>query len=220
MTQRPRGLRTGVEIAEVLAEAGAFKINLEVPFTHTSGLRAPAYLNCRNLPDAVRRDLLKDLMLLSNLRDRRTVVVGVQNGGAIWSKALAEQLGRDHASVRKEVKLDEGWIEGVDVSDRDAFLIEDVCNSGGSTGKAIRHLEAVGARVIGCCALFAYSKVDMYRFFNERFGIPFRCLAELFDFGGPMARRGLPEEEWDKVLAGASNPQAWHDTWVAAHPGS
>ncbi|GHF55124.1 orotate phosphoribosyltransferase [Seohaeicola zhoushanensis] len=146
MKTTPEQARTA---ARLLVEAGALQFNDEVPFTYTSGLRGPVYVDCRRLIafPAIRGALMD--MMVEQLKDEPfDVIAGGETAGIPFAAFVAERMNLPMAYIRKKPKGHGrgARIEGiVNPGDR-VLLVEDMATDGGSKVsfvEAVREAEGV-----------------------------------------------------------------------------
>lgn len=158
-------------------------------FTLASGKKAKFYLDCRRVTlDSHGANLVGD-GILDLIGDRWPDAVGGMAIGADPISAaiitLAHQRGK-HLSgfiVRKEAK-EHGTgrvVEGPVEPGMSAIIVEDVVTTGGSSLKAIEHVEAFGMKVQGVIAII--DRLEGGRAAFESAGYSLRTLLTIKDFG-------------------------------------
>ncbi len=158
-------------------------------FTLASGKKAKFYLDCRRVTlDSLGANLVGE-GILDLLGDELPDAVGGMAIGADPITAavitLAHQRGKKLSGfiVRKESK-EHGkgrMVEGPVAPGQSCVIVEDVVTTGGSSLKAIEHVEAFGMRVLGVIAI-----IDRLEGGREAFaaaGHELRTLLTIRDFG-------------------------------------
>lgn len=150
------------EIAKILLDRGAVKINLTEPFTWTSGIRAPIYCDTRALisfPDAREKILAGFLQKIAETGLTFDAVAGVATGAIAFGMLVADRLKKPYVYVRPEPR-DHGTsrqVEGSLAQNSKVLVIEDLFSTAGSTVKAVAALRSeISAEVVGVIAISTY----------------------------------------------------------------
>ena len=148
-------------IAKALLEVGAVTFSPEIPYTFTSGLRSPVYVDNRVLvyhPNAWRTIVEGFQSNIVSLDLRFDVIAGVAVGGVPHSSALAYAMRVPSVFIRKESKAHgkRQLIEGGRVADKRVLLVEDHVSTGGSALEAVKAMRAEGAIVECALAIISY----------------------------------------------------------------
>ncbi|MCT4621103.1 MAG: orotate phosphoribosyltransferase [Marinisporobacter sp.] len=156
------------ELARKLLEIQAVTIKSpEDLFTWASGIKSPIYCDNRltmSYPKV--RDLIAEGfndLILEKYADAE-VLVGTATAGIPHAAWTAQKMNLPMAYVRSSAK-EHGkgnQIEGIVKSGQKVVVIEDLLSTGGSSMKAVKALQDIGAEVLGVVAIFTYgfSKVD------------------------------------------------------------
>jgi len=152
---------TAGPVAAKLMEIGAIKLNLEKPFTWSSGWKSPIYCDNRlslsfpHIRSYIKRCLCEAIRV--NYPDVEAIA-GVATAGIPQGALVAEELDLPFLYVRPKPKDHglENLIEGrVDKGQR-VVLVEDLISTGGSSLKAAAALRDSHAHVRGMVAIFTY----------------------------------------------------------------
>src|SRR5580765_6318890 len=124
--------------ARILLETQSVLFRPEEPFTFTSGLRSPVYIDCRRL--------------ISFPRARRRLMdaaAGGETAGIPFAAWIADRLFLPMLYVRKEPKGfgRNAQIEGVIEEGARVLLVEDLASEGTSKVNFVRAIRQAGARV-------------------------------------------------------------------------
>ena len=150
--------------AKLLLEINAVHFNSNKPFTLTSGLKSPVYIDCRKLisyPKA-RNTLIKFFseIIIKNIGiDNVESLVGGETAGIPFAAFLASELNLPMHYVRKQPKgfgIDSS-IEGNSIKGKKVVLIEDLTTDGGSKIKFCDSIRKAGAIVEETVVLFYYN---------------------------------------------------------------
>lgn len=201
------------EIARLLLQINAIKLNVENPFTWASGLRAPVYCDNRRIlsfPD-IRHKVTTGLAGI--VRERypdAELIAGVATGAIAHGVLVAGQLGLPFVYVRSAPKGHGlgSRIEGHVEEGLRTVVIEDLVSTAKSSVAAVRALGGAGLDVLGMVAIFTYG-LPQSRKHLEGAACPFTALS---DFDALMA---LPETQQQFSPGELDALQAWHKDPIA-----
>lgn len=148
-------------LAERLLEIEALQINVEQPYTWSSGWKSPVYCDNRkalSYPDI--RECVK-IQLVNMIKKHFPaieVVAGVSTAGIPHAYGAADLLKMPLIYVRPEPKRHGmgNQIEGVLKRGQKVVVIEDLVSTGKSSLRVVEVLREKGAEIVGMCALFTY----------------------------------------------------------------
>ena len=154
----------GINTAKLLLEIEAVHFNLEKPFTLTSGLISPVYIDCRRIISypKVRNtlinfccDIIVEKIGLKNVES----LVGGETAGIPFAAFLANKLDLPMHYVRKKPK---GFginahIEGNNIKGKKVILVEDLSTDGGTKIKFCESIRKAGAEVKETIVIFYYN---------------------------------------------------------------
>jgi orotate phosphoribosyltransferase len=149
--------------ARMLLEIGAVHFRADQPYTFTSGLASPVYIDCRKLISFPRiRATLMDFAVSTLLRDagfeQVDAVAGGETAGIPFAAWIADRLGLPMQYVRKKPKGfgRDAQIEGLVEEGQRVLLVEDLTTDGGSKLRFAQALRNAGARVDHTLVVFYY----------------------------------------------------------------
>jgi len=149
------------EIAKLLLQINAIKLEPTNYFTWASGWKSPIYCDNRktlSFPEA--RELIKHafVKLILDKYGKPDVIAGVATGAIAIGVLVAEELGLPFVYVRASVKQHgmENLIEGVLQKGQTVVVIEDLISTGMSSLRAVKALREAGAEIKGMSAIFTY----------------------------------------------------------------
>jgi orotate phosphoribosyltransferase len=149
--------------ARMLLEIGAVHFRADQPYTFTSGLASPVYIDCRKLISFPRiRATLMDFAVSTLLRDagfeQVDAVAGGETAGIPFAAWIADRLGLPMQYVRKKPKGfgRDAQIEGLVEEGQRVLLVEDLTTDGGSKLRFAQALRHAGARVDHTLVVFYY----------------------------------------------------------------
>src|SRR5690606_7062344 len=150
-------------VAKMLLEIEAVHIRADEPYTFTSGIKAPVYIDCRKLISYPRiRSAVMDFGASVVLRgagfEQFDAVAGGETAGIPFAAWLADRLALPMLYVRKKPKGfgRDAQIEGNLADGARVLLVEDLTTDGGSKLKFAEAIGKAGARVTDTFAVFYY----------------------------------------------------------------
>ena len=153
--------------AKFLLEINAIHFNSVSPFTLTSGLKSPVYIDCRKLISypKVRSILINfcsDIVVNKIGLDKVESLVGGETAGIPFASFLASKLELPMHYVRKKPKGFgvNNYIEGNNIQGKKVILVEDLTTDGGSKIKFCNSIRKAGATVEETIVLFYYNIFD------------------------------------------------------------
>ena len=149
------------EIAELLLQSKAIKLEPAKPFVWASGWHSPIYCDNRitlSYPEV--RKIISDrfVEIIKKEFPEPDLIAGVATGAIAQGALVADQLNLPFVYVRSSAK-DHGrqnLIEGRIGENRNVVIIEDLVSTGGSSLKAANALKDAGCNVLGMVAIFTY----------------------------------------------------------------
>ncbi|QXM07404.1 orotate phosphoribosyltransferase [Crassaminicella indica] len=169
------------EIAKKLLEIQA--VTIKSPddlFTWASGIKSPIYCDNRltmSYPKV--RELIAEgfeKIIKANYPEVE-VIVGTATAGIPHAAWISQKMNLPMAYVRSSAK-EHGkgnQIEGIVKSGQKVVVIEDLLSTGGSSMKAVKALQKIGAEVLGVVAIFTYGFPKVDDIFREA-KIPYKTL--------------------------------------------
>ena len=153
--------------AKFLLEINAIHFNSVSPFTLTSGLKSPVYIDCRKLisyPKArsILINFCSDIVINKIGLDKVESLVGGETAGIPFASFLASKLELPMHYVRKKPKGFgvNNYIEGNNIKGKKVILVEDLTTDGGSKIKFCNSIRKAGATVEETIVLFYYNIFD------------------------------------------------------------
>lgn len=208
------------KIAQYLLECEAVKLNVDNPFTWTSGMRSPVYCDNRvTLSYPIIRQYITQCLTqaIQNAFNGAEAIVGVATAGIPQGALIAEALNLPFAYVRPEPKKHglKNSIEGRLQTGSKVVVVEDLISTGKSSLKAVEDLRENGIEVLGLVSIFNYGFPETAVKFTSA-NCQYLSLCEFNTLAEEAAKTNyisdaakLDIAEWSK------NPQAWSD----AHQG-
>lgn len=152
------------EIAEILLDLKAIKLNPTQPFTWASGIRSPIYCDNRiTLSHPEERNFMaRSLMELVDDPESIDTIAGVATAGIPYASILAHLMEKPLIYVRSKSKGHgrQNIIEGTYSVGQNVLVVEDLISTGGSVLEAVTQLRNEGLNVVGVVAVFTYQLQD------------------------------------------------------------
>ena len=174
--------------AKFLLEINAIHFNSVSPFTLTSGLKSPVYIDCRKLisyPNArsIIINFCSDIVVNKIGLDKVESLVGGETAGIPFASFLASKLELPMHYVRKKPKGFgvNNYIEGNNIKGKRVILVEDLTTDGGSKIKFCNSIRKAGAIVEETIVLFYYNIFDNVPEKLKKSGINLNYLACWWD---------------------------------------
>lgn len=174
--------------ARALLEIDAINFNAEKPYTFTSGLASPVYIDCRKLISYPRiRETLMDFSVSVLLREvgfeQIDTVAGGETAGIPFAAWIAAKMGLPMQYVRKKSKGfgRDAQIEGDLIEGQRVLLVEDLTTDGGSKIKFLEALRRAGAECSDTIVIFYYDIFPETRQMLSDHGLRLHALATWWD---------------------------------------
>ena len=155
------------QTARMLLEVKAVHFRADDPYTLTSGLKSPVYIDCRKLISYPRiRSALMDFAVSKLMRtagfEAFDAIAGGETAGIPFAAWISERMGLPMQYVRKKPKGfgRDAQIEGVIAEGQRVLLVEDLTTDGGSKLKFAEAIRTAGARCAHTLVIFYYDIFD------------------------------------------------------------
>jgi len=203
------------KISKILLNIKAVSLNVESPFTWTSGAKAPIYCDNKliiSFPEE--RDIViegfKEMIRTHNLNF--DIIAGTATGAIPFASFLAKELNKPMVYIRHKVK-EYGrtkQIEGTMWKGAKVLIIEDLISTGGS---AIRSIQACKdeyqADVVAVAAIFTYGMEKAKLAFGE-INIPLYTLSNFNTLiETAIAEKYITNTEKNDLFNWIKNPSNW-----------
>ena len=154
------------KVAEILINIESVKFAFDEPFTLTSGLKSPVYVDCRRIISFVKeRTKIIDygIQYFENNNLTFDILAGGETAGIPYAAFFAELLKKPMIYIRKKPK---GFgvnqqIEGDYKKNQKAILIEDLATDGGSKITFLTALQNANIEVSDIFVIFYYDIFDI-----------------------------------------------------------
>ena len=207
---------TSAKIAQYLLECEAVKLNVDEPFTWTSGMRSPIYCDNRvtlsypTIRQYITTELVK--VILQHFGNVEAIA-GVATAGIAQGALIADKMNLPFAYVRPEPKKHglKNSIEGRLETGAKVVVVEDLISTGKSSLKAVEDLRENGIEVVGLVSIFNYGFAAADQKFKDT-NCPyislsnFNALAEV-----AIQTNYITNLQAEKIAMWSKDPQAWSD---------
>lgn len=206
--------QTAAQVAAMLLQIEAIKLNTEKPFTWSSGWKSPIYCDNRlslSYPEV--RSAIKE-GLMNAIRENYFAVeaiAGVATAGIPQGALVADAMNLPFLYVRSKPKDHgmENMIEGKIVKGRKVVVLEDLVSTGGSSLKAVQALRAAGFEVLGMVSIFSYGfDIATNNFYNENVSlVSLSDYSHLIKFA--LENKQINEDQLTSLKAWRVDPSNW-----------
>jgi orotate phosphoribosyltransferase len=203
--------------ARILLETESVLFRPDDPFTFTSGLRSPVYIDCRRLISFPRaRKKLMDMA--AELIERHTgfesleAIAGGETAGIPFAAWIADRLSLPMLYVRKQPKGfgRNAQIEGELRDEARILLVEDLASEGTSKLNFVRAIRQAGGRIDHAFVIFNYGIFPQIETSLAAEGITLLALATWWDVAQTAQRLGhFAPGQYEAVESFLKDPNAW-----------
>lgn len=205
------------QVARMLLEIEAVHFRADPPFTFTSGMASPVYIDCRKLISYPRirsacMDFACSILAQDAGFERFDAVAGGETAGIPFAAWIADRLALPMQYVRKKPKGfgRDARIEGDIHEGQRVLLVEDLTTDGGSKVSFVEAIREAGAECAHTIVVFYYGIFDDVPEKLGEHGITLHYLATWHDVLAE-ARAGayFDADVMDEVEAFLNDPLPW-----------
>lgn len=202
------------QIALLLIEAKAVKLEPNKPFTWASGWKSPIYCDNRvTLSYPLTRKIIAQSFaaLCRKHYPSTTLIAGVATGAIAHGILVAEELQLPFAYIRASAK-EHGMgnmIEGNVSANDKVLVIEDLISTGMSSLKAVDALKSANAEVLGMAAIFTYGFEKASLSFKEKNCNLFTLTNYYFLLEAALETGYISSNDMDSLNSWLTNPAEW-----------
>jgi len=180
------------------------KVRPKQPFTFTSGLISPIYIDNRivmSFPEERKKIVNHFLELIYEKNIKFDVIAGVATAGIHWAAWLAEIFEKPMIYIRGKAKAHgrQNQIEGRLKKGQKVLVIEDHISTGGSSVSAVKALRDEGGIVEDCIAITTYEFENANKLFKEA-NCALHTLTNFTTIINQAAELGYIDEEEKKMV--------------------
>lgn len=203
--------------AKMLVEIKAVHFQADNPYTFTSGLASPVYIDCRKIISYPRiRNTLMDFSVSILFRDvgfeQFDAIAGGETAGIPFAAWIADKMNLPMQYVRKKAKGfgRDAQIEGDITEGQRVLLVEDLTTDGGSKIKFCEALRRAGAIVTDTIVIFYYDMFDETRENLMKHNLRLHWLATWWDVLEVSKKNGyFDTKTLTEVEAFLNEPLVW-----------
>ena len=206
--------KLAIKTAELLLQVNAIKLNIEKPFTWSSGIKSPIYCDNRLILSypKIRKFISAEISkYIKSKIQKDFYVAGVATGSIAIGMLIAEILKKPFIYVRPEPKAHGAGrqIEGKILERVPVVVIEDLISTGKSSLNAVKALKRNGIDVLGVFSIFSYdlevSKINFEKAKQRYYSLSdFSRLIEC-----SKKHSQISQDDIDKVNSWKRNPNNW-----------
>lgn len=202
------------KIAEKLLDIKAVALNLNDPFTWSSGLRSPIYCDNRltlSFPE-VRKEIAAGLQaIILDKFPEAELIAGTATAGIPHAAWVSDNMELPMCYVRSKAKgHGKGkQIEGKADKGQKVVVVEDLISTGGSAITAVKALREAGCEVLGVAAIFTYQLQKGKEMLAEEH-IEAYTLTDIEALTEVAVEKGyIQEEDMNKLIEWRKDPAEW-----------
>lgn len=203
------------DIAEILLDVGAVRVQVNPLFTWVSGIRSPVYCDNRMLIShpAPRSKIVRRFVdQIKKSRIDPEYIGGTATAAIPWAAFVAYEMNLPMIYIRPE-KKDHGagrQVEGQLPPGKRVLIIEDLISTGGSSVKAARAVASESNCVVSdVMAIITYEMDESLKNFREA-GLRLTTLTTFSHILSlSLERKIISQDEWNKLLEFKKDPRTW-----------
>ena len=203
------------EVAEILIDIESIKFSFDNPFTLTSGLKSPVYVDCRKIISFVneRTKILNyGIKYFKEKKLQFDILAGGETAGIPYSAFFSELLKKPMIYVRKKPKNfgKNQQIEGHYLAKQKAILIEDLATDGGSKVIFVQALRDANIYVSDIFVIFYYDIFDINNSPLSSLNVKIHSLCTWKNIINIIKKKKLySNNEIDSLDSFLKNPEKW-----------
>ena len=206
--------KLAIQTAQLLLQVNAIKLNIENPFTWSSGIKSPIYCDNRlilSYPE-IRKFISNEISkFIKSKFQKDFYVAGVATGSIAIGMLIAEKLKKPFIYVRPEPKTHGAGkqIEGRVLEKLPVVVVEDLISTGKSSLNAVEALEKKGIDVLDVFSIFSYD-LEIAKINFEKANKKFYSLSDFSKLIECLNKNmGFSKSDLDKVNNWKKDPINW-----------
>ena len=206
--------KLAIQTAQLLFQVNAIKLNIENPFTWSSGIKSPIYCDNRlilSYPE-IRKFISNEISkFIKSKFPKDFYVAGVATGSIAIGMLIAEKLKKPFIYVRPEPKAHGAGkqIEGKVLEKLPVIVVEDLISTGKSSLNAVKALEKKGIDVLDVFSIFSYD-LEIAKINFEKANKKFYSLSDFSKLIECLNKNmGFSKSDLDKVNNWKKDPINW-----------
>ena len=170
-----------LKVAEILINIESIKFSFDDPFTLTSGLKSPVYVDCRKIISYVNERTIILNYAIKYFKENNIefdLLAGGETAGIPYAAFFSELLKKPMLYIRKKPKEfgKNQQIEGYYEKNQKVILIEDLATDGRSKIVFLNALKNANLRVSDIFVIFYYDIFDIKKTLLESLNIKIHSL--------------------------------------------
>ena len=207
------------EIAQILIDIKSINFSFNDPFTLTSGLKSPVYVDCRKIISYVKeREIIfnKAIEYFKKNNLNFDILAGGETAGIPYAAFLSDKLNKPMIYIRKKPK---GFginkqIEGNFIKNQNAMIIEDLATDGGSKIIFVNALRNAGLKVQDIFVIFYYDIFDFKSSELSKLNIKIHSLCTWKDIINYIENEKIfSKSEISNLKEFLSSPNSWREKY-------
>ena len=207
------------EIAQILIDIKSINFSFNDPFTLTSGLKSPVYVDCRKIISYVKeREIIfnKAIEYFKKNNLNFDILAGGETAGIPYAAFLSDKLNKPMIYIRKKPK---GFginkqIEGNFIKNQNAMIVEDLATDGGSKIIFVNALRNVGLKVQDIFVIFFYDIFDFKSSELSKLNIKIHSLCTWKDIINYIKNEKIfSKSEISNLKEFLSSPNSWREKY-------
>ena len=205
------------EIAQILIDIKSINFSFNDPFTLTSGLKSPVYVDCRKIISYVKeREIIfnKAIEYFKKNNLNFDILAGGETAGIPYAAFLSDKLNKPMIYIRKKPKgfgIDK-QIEGNFIKNQNAMIIEDLATDGGSKIIFVNALRNAGLKVQDIFVIFYYDIFDFKSSELSKLNIKIHSLCTWKDIINYIENEKIfSKSEISNLKEFLSSPNSWRE---------
>ena len=193
------------KVAQILINIESVKFSFDNPFTLTSGLKSPVYVDCRRIISFVEERSIILNYGLEYIKENNLsfdILAGGETAGIPYSAFLSELLKKPMIYIRKKPKNfgKNQQIEGEYSEGQKVILIEDLATDGGSKVVFVDAIRKNNLKIKDTFVIFYYDIFEKSKINLSNLGIKLHCLCTWKDILKVLEKnKVLSKKEFEKI---------------------
>jgi orotate phosphoribosyltransferase len=155
-----------LKVAEILINIESIKFSFDNPFTLTSGLKSPVYVDCRKIISYVEERTIIIKFAIEYFQENKInfdILAGGETAGIPYAAFFSEIMKKPMIYIRKKPKGfgKDQQIEGDFIKDKKVILIEDLATDGGSKIIFLNAIKKANLKISDIFVIFYYDIFDI-----------------------------------------------------------
>ena len=205
------------KVAQILIDIESVKFSFDKPFTLTSGLKSPVYVDCRKIISYVNeREIILNYAIkyFKENKIEFEILAGGETAGIPYAAFFSQILKKPMIYIRKKPKGfgKDQQIEGNYIRNQKAILIEDLATDGGSKIIFVKALREANIQVSDIFVVFYYDIFNINKSPLGSLNVKMHSLCTWKNIISVLAEKKLFSEEKIQNLKNfLHNPEDWRN---------